>query len=188
MSLFNHPKLPDPPKARISGGAFGGQADLPERTGSDGAQRDALILPVEIARASPAALEFSVRYSLLEYVSFMWQHAGFLIRRRRIGRLATYYMLTKSTSVSAFHFVTQGRSHRTYAFTVDAHGIVRSTPGGVTLIGWEDVLAIRTYSRGYMLVLRRGTLPIPFRCLNGEQVDCMAAYAPWMKAGAVTQH
>ena len=39
---------------------------------------------------APAALggelNFSVRYALPEYVSFMWQHAGYLIRRRRHPR------------------------------------------------------------------------------------------------------
>jgi hypothetical protein len=185
MSWFNHPKQVDPPKARVSPGSFGGQADLPERAMAESAQRQAPALPAEVEMSTPQSIEFSVRYSLTEYVHFMWQHAGFLIRRRRIGKLATYYMLVKSTALSAFHFVAQGRSRRIYSFTVDAHGIVRSTTGGVTLIGWEDVLAIRTYSPGYMLVLRRGTLPIPYRCLSGSQVDGMAGYAPWLKGGAL---
>ncbi|MEJ7805025.1 MAG: YcxB family protein, partial [Telluria sp.] len=48
------------------------------------------------AGAGPAPrseeLHFKVRYALPEYISFMWQHAGYLIRRRRIGRLATWWM------------------------------------------------------------------------------------------------
>ena len=129
-------------------------------------------------------LEFSVRYSLAEYVSFMWQHADYLIRRRRIGALASWYMLVKSTWASAFHFVTQGRSRHTYEFTIDRHGIVRTGPGGVTLIGWEDVSAIRSYSRGRLLVLKRGTLPIPARCLDRQQSDSLAGYAAWIRAAA----
>jgi hypothetical protein len=129
-------------------------------------------------------LEFSVRYSLFEYVSFMWQHAHHLIRRRRIQAPASWYMLVKSTWASAFHFVTQGRSRHTYAFTIDRHGIVRTGPGGVTLIGWEDVSAIRSYARGRLMVLKRGTLPIPARCLTHEQSDGLAAYAALIKATA----
>jgi hypothetical protein len=129
-------------------------------------------------------LEFSVRYTLTEYVSFMWQHAHHLIRRRRIQAPASWYMLIKSTWASAFHFVTQGRSRHTYAFTIDRHGIVRTGPGGVTLIGWEDVSAIRTYSRGRLLVLKRGTLPIPARCLTREQSDHLAGYATWIREAA----
>ncbi len=129
-------------------------------------------------------LEFSVRYSLIEYVSFMWQHVHHLIRRRRIHAPASWYMLVKSTWASAFHFVTQGRSRHTYAFTIDQHGIVRTGPGGVTLIGWEDVSAIRSYTRGRLMVLKRGTLPIPARCLTREQSDNLAAYAAWVREAA----
>jgi hypothetical protein len=61
---------------------------------------------------------------------------------------------------------------------------VRTGPGGVTLIDWADVSAIRCYSRGRMLVLKRGTLPIPSRCLSREQSERLAGYAAWVKAGA----
>jgi hypothetical protein len=134
--------------------------------------------------AAVSPLEFSVRYTLTEYVSFMWQHAHYLIRRRRIAAPTSWYMLVKSTWSSAFHFITQGRSRHTYQFTIDQHGIVRAGPGGVTLIGWEDVSAIRSYSRGRLLVLKRGTLPIPARCLDREQAASLAAYAAWIRAAA----
>ena len=130
-------------------------------------------------------LEFSVRYSLGEYVSFMWQHARYLIHRRRIGVLTSWYMLVKSTWSAGFHFVLQGRARHTYGFSIDQHGIVRTGPGGVTLIGWQDVSAIRSYSRGRLLVLKRGTLPIPARCLNRQQSDSLAAYAAQLKAAAI---
>ena len=122
-------------------------------------------------------LEFSVRYSLPEYVSFMWQHARYLIRRRRIGAPASWTMLVKTTCLAGVHFVLQGRARHTYGFIIDQHGIVRTGPGGVTLIGWQDVSAIRSYSCGRLLVLKRGTLPIPARCLNRQQSDSLAAYA-----------
>jgi hypothetical protein len=127
-------------------------------------------------------LHFSVRYALLEYVSFMWQHAGYLIRRRRIGRFASGWMLTKSTAAAALHFVAQGRARQLYEFTIDQHGIIRTSGSGVTLVPWADVSAIRRYSRGYMLVLKRGTLPIPFRCLDGAQAGAMDGFAATLKA------
>lgn len=134
---------------------------------------------------SDLPLEFSVRYALMEYVIFMWQHAHYLIRRRRIAAPTSWYMLVKSTWSAAFHFIVQGRSRHTYAFTIDRHGIVRTGPGGVTLIGWDDVSAIRSYSRGRLLVLKRGTLPIPARCLDRAQSASLAGYAAWMKSAAV---
>jgi hypothetical protein len=181
MLWFNHPK---PVGSRKPVAVLVQQRiDPPEILTLDIPPRD---LPTLHSGGEQALLplEFSVRYSLPEYVSFMWQHARYLIRRRRIGALASWYMLVKSTWASAFHFVLQGRSRHTYDFTIDRHGIVRAGPGGVTLIGWADVSAIRSYSRGRMLVLKRGTLPIPARCLNREQADSLAGCAAWIKAAA----
>lgn len=121
-------------------------------------------------------LHFFVRYTLGEYISFMWQHGGFLIRRRRIRWPASLYLRLKSTLGAALHFVMLGRGRRTYEFTIDQHGIVR-TSGGVTLIGWEDVVGVRTYTRGFMMVLKRGTLPIPYRALSEAQMDAMKELA-----------
>ena len=132
--------------------------------------------------ARRAQLHFKVRYALPEYVSFMWQHAGYLIRRRRIGRLATWWMLSKSTSSAAMNFVLQGRSRHMYDFQIDDHGIIRTSDTGVTLVPWADVSAIRRYSRGYMMVLKRGTLPIPFRCLSGAQAGVMDVFAAELRA------
>jgi hypothetical protein len=127
-------------------------------------------------------IHFTVRYALPEYVSFMWQHAGFLIRRRRIGRVASWWLLSKTTAASALHFVLQGRASHLYDFTIDEHGIIRASGKGVTLLPWADVSAIRRYGPGYMLVLTRGTLPIPFRCLDAAQAGAMDAFAVTLKA------
>ncbi len=138
--------------------------------------------PVDIPVSSAAPpvplseLHFFVRYTLGEYISFMWQHGGFLIRRRRIRWPASLYLRLKSTFGAALHFVMLGRGRRTYEFTIDQHGIVR-TSGGVTLIGWEDVIGVRTYSRGFMMVLKRGTLPIPYRALSEAQMGAMKELA-----------
>lgn len=129
-------------------------------------------------------LHFSVRYALPEYVSFMWQHAAYLIRRRRVGRLAGWWLLSRSTSAAAMHFVAQGRARRLYDFIIDQHGIVRTSGTGVTLVPWAEVSAIRRYTRGYLLVLKRGTLPIPFRCLTSAQAIAMDLFAASVRAAA----
>ena len=134
-------------------------------------------VPAQAGAAAAVAVCFSVRYALFEYLHFMWQHGRYLIRRRRLGAVLTYLMLARSTATAALHFVLQRRARRTYDYTVDAHGIVRTTAGGVTLIPWADVSAIRRYTPGFMLVMRRGTLPIPFRCLASGQRAALDAYA-----------
>jgi hypothetical protein len=136
------------------------------------------------AGALPCELHILVRYKLSEYVSFMWQHGGFLIHRRRIRWPASVYMRVKSTANAAMHFILLRRGRRTYELTIDEHGIVRTSDTGVTLIEWGDVSAIRTYSRGFMMVLKRGTLPIPFRCLHGGDMDAMRCLAAARKANA----
>lgn len=131
------------------------------------AAADAHAAPADAAQAGE--LHFAVRYRLGEYASFMWQHTRYLIRRRRIGFPLGWYLAVKSTALALLNFVALGRTRRTYDFTIDPHGIVRAAQGGVTLIDWDDVTAVRRYTRGFMFVLKRGTLPIPARCLDGAQ-------------------
>jgi hypothetical protein len=132
--------------------------------------------------AASCELHFEVRYRLGEYASFMWQHGRFLIRRRRVGFPLGWYLLVKSTAFAMLNFVLLRRSRRTYQFDIDEHGIVRSTGTGVTLIDWADVMAVRDYSRGVMMVLNRGTLPIPFRCLDSSQLEALRNLALARKA------
>jgi hypothetical protein len=166
MSGSNHP---GPPNSGEPVSALAG--DGPDPTGQDVADSSVL----DVAGAAPCDLHFLVRYSLREYVRFMWQHSGFLIRRRRIRFPHSLYIQVKSTLAAALHFVLLRRGRRTYEFTIDEHGIVRTSDTGVTLIDWADVSALRTYSPGLMMMLKRGTLPIPFRCMKGAQADALRA-------------
>ena len=136
-----------------------------------------------LARAAEApalalreSVQFKVRYALPEYVSFMWQHGAFLIRRRQVGAFTGSWLQIKSTALAALHFVALGRARRVYEFTIDEHGIVRVCGTGVTLVRWDQVDSIRRYSCGYMMMLERGTLPIPFRCLDSAQRAAMDSY------------
>ena len=183
MSWLNH-------QAQFRSGAPSVGPLRRESASSDGICTDLSLADAALAAVAPQLvpppqadqLHFTVRYTLPEYVSFMWQHVGYIIRRRRIGRLATWWMLTKSTFSAAFNFVTQGRSRHLYDVTIDEYGIIRTSGTGVTLVPWADVSAIRRYSRGYMMVLKRGTLPIPFRCLSGPQAGIMDTFAASVKA------
>lgn len=174
MSSLNHPGPAGSgkPVAMVAHGAAADGA-VDNFYGSAGASGAATLPSVGTALGD---LHFFVRYSLREYIGFMWQHGGFLIRRRRIRWPASLYLRVKSTAAAALNFVLLGRGRRTYEFTIDQHGIVR-TSGGVTLINWSDVMAVRTYSRGFMMVLKRGTLPIPYRCLDEAQHGAMRMLA-----------
>ncbi len=132
--------------------------------------------------AMPFTLHFLVRYTLGEYVAFMWQHAGYLIRRRRVGAVNSGYLRVKSTLTAAMHFILLRRGSRTYEMTIDDHGIVRVSDSGVTLIGWDDVRLIRRYRNGFLMVLKRGTLPIPYRCLSEGEISAFRNFARTLRA------
>jgi hypothetical protein len=169
------------------GGAHAGGPLLRE-TGSGpvtiSARPDSTLPPVLLQPPPSNEVHFTVRYALSEYCNFMWQHGAYLIRRRRVGRMAGWWLLSKSTSAAAMHFVVQGRSRQLYEFTIDDHGIIRATPSGVTLVPWSDVSAIRRYTCGYILVLARGTLPLPFRCLSAVDIAAMDLFAANLRQAA----
>jgi hypothetical protein len=157
--------------------------DGPEAVDLGADAMPAAAIPIVHPPAASYQLHFWVRYSLVEYLSFMWEHGGYLIRRRHIRWPLGLYLRVKSTLAAAVHFVLLRRGRRTYEFSIDQHGIVRTSDTGVTLIDWDDVSRIRTYTNGFMMILKRGTLPIPFRCLNGKEVEAMKGIAAARAAG-----
>lgn len=178
MSGFNQSK-----QASGAPAAFSGQGHSVSMPMPPGAANDATLSTLH-DNPDRAPMVFNVQYSLAEYTGFMWEHGGYLIRRRKLGFLRTQLMLLKTTGSAALHFAAAGRGKLVYEFTIDDHGIVRSCARGVTLIGWDDVIRIRRYRRGYLMVLKRGTLPIPYRCLGPQEVAGMERYAEMLKLAA----
>ena len=172
-------------RARAGGNVDGGAAllDDPDTVGLGADAMPAAFIPVVHPPAALHNLHFWVRYTLIEYMGFMWEHGGYLIRRRHISWPMGTYLRLKSTLSAALHFVLLQRGKRTYEFQIDQHGIVRTSDTGVSLVGWDDVQRIRTYSSGFMMVLKRGTLPIPFRCLNKDEVSAMRGIVEARAAG-----
>jgi hypothetical protein len=172
-------------RTRAGGNVDSGVAlmDQPDALDLGADAMPAASIPVVHPPAASQHLHFWVRYSFGEYVRFMWEHAGYLIRRRHVRWPLSVYLRLKSTLSAGLHFVLLGRGKRTYEFQIDQHGIVRTSDSGVSLIDWDDVQRIRTYSNGFMMVLKRGTLPIPFRCLNQDEVSAMRGIAEARAAG-----
>lgn len=182
MFSFKHPK---PVDSRLPVAALVQQHEAP-----------ALVLPVEEAAPEiatpfaaaatlgtmPFALHFLVRYTLAEYIGFMWQHATWLVRRRRVFGLNSLWLRFRSTFTAALHFILLRRGSRTYEMTIDEHGIVRVSDSGVTLIGWDDVRLIRRYRNGFLMILTRGTVPIPYRCLNQDEIAALRGFASSLRA------
>lgn len=70
------------------------------------------------------------------------------------------------------------------AFTIDRQTIARSSDTGEFRRSWDEVTSVRSYSRGYLLLFRRGALPIPFRCLDSGQLERLRTLAFARPAGA----
>lgn len=62
-------------------------------------------------------------------------------------------------------------------FTIDRVAVARSSKAGEYRRGWDEVKGVRSYSRGYLVLFERGAVPIPFRCLDGVQLERLRAFA-----------
>lgn len=139
-------------------------------------------LPEHPVAAPPPAdtpIRFSVAYGLREYLGIVHDHLDFLARRDKPGarrwpggRLATtvciallatpiFYMKKRNMPVCEFH--------------IDANGIERSTRQGAVVRRWDQVEGVRRYRHGYLVTFAKGAIPIPFRCLTGEQQERLRA-------------
>lgn len=74
-------------------------------------------------------------------------------------------------------FLAKKRRMPSCAFRIDAAGIERTSRRGTFVRAWSDVAAVRRYRRGYLLILARGALPIPARCLDGGKLEVFRRHA-----------
>jgi hypothetical protein len=61
-------------------------------------------------------------------------------------------------------------------FRIDGHGIARASRLGTFERTWNEVKMVRRYERGYLLMFAKGGIPIPFRCLNQQQLEQLRGY------------
>ena len=61
-------------------------------------------------------------------------------------------------------------------FRVDGDGIERTSRLGTFKKTWDEVTMVRRYERGYLLMFAKGGIPIPFRCLDQQQLEQLRGY------------
>jgi hypothetical protein len=61
-------------------------------------------------------------------------------------------------------------------FRIDAQGIARTSRLGTFEKSWSEVKMVRRYERGYLLMFAKGGIPIPFRCLDQQQLEQLRGY------------
>ncbi|HEY4530522.1 MAG TPA: YcxB family protein [Luteimonas sp.] len=115
-------------------------------------------------------LEFSVRYRLGEYLAFVTEHgfateAALRETRGATRMLAQAFQRAVASLAYTYKMSRVGRCH----FVVTASGLSRRTRLGTSSIEWSSVRAVHTYTRGYLVELQQGAVPIPFRVLDARQ-------------------
>ena len=133
-------------------------------------------------------LEFSVSYSLSEYLSIVQEHApgaltAYYSQRgkplRRMPRLLNFLLIPIATV--AFYF--KKRRMPICHFTISSEQIKRDTKDGVFEIPWIDVVAVLRYTLGYLIQKSKGTVPLPYRCLSRNQTKVLEAFIQqWSEA------
>ena len=126
-------------------------------------------------------LEFSVSYSLSEYLSIVQDHyprasASYYSRRgkplKRITRLTTLVL----TLVGSVMFFFKKRRMPVCHFTINGERIKRVTQDGILEFPWTGVVAVHRYTQGYLIQKSRGAVPLPYRCLTEDQRTLLDAF------------
>ncbi len=143
--------------------------------------------PVANALAAPVApgMRLNLQLKLGDYLPLALSHARWLMQRKRVGAATAALVRPAFGALAAFDFALRRRKVGPCTLTFDADGIVRAGRDGDLRVAWSDVRALRTYARGYLLLLKRGALPIPYADLTREQRSAMTAYATAFGAGAL---
>ena len=122
-----------------------------------------------------ATVQFDVAYQFAEYRLFVFDHLHQL-KGKRVGVFGRFLV----TVVAAPMFFLKKMKMPLSSFTVDADGISRRTSGGELRLSWGEVTAVHRYSPGYLIEMKRGAVPIPYRCLNESQRSSLEAFvAEW---------
>jgi hypothetical protein len=118
-----------------------------------------------------APIRFHVSYKLPEYLAFAREHVCFVTGKERLPWLTMLYL----TVVASLVFFYKKLRMPLCEFEIYDDRIVRTTSGRELVVPWNEVTAIHHYSRGYLVAQRDGAMPLPYRCLSGEQAIVLAA-------------
>lgn len=131
-----------------------------------------------VAVEDPRSLAFPVRYRLGEYLSFSYEHAFATQRELREltgvrRRLAQAFLKCVAAVLFLYKSARVGQCH----FRIDVESIRRRSRGGEGAVAWSQVKAVHMYSRGYLIELQRGAMPVPFRVLSAGQHEMFRSLA-----------
>ncbi len=127
------------------------------------------------------SISFSVSYTLREYLSFVRDHvpagieqmaaAGKIKKGKKVN---PRYVLWLLVPVATIGFYFKKRRMPVCDFVIDEREIRRTTADGVMVVPWSKVVAIRRYTRGFLIEKSTGAMPLPYRCFSAAQASTMA--------------
>ena len=133
--------------------------------------------PARLSAPKPGALnlKFSVSYKLAEYLSFIREHLPVIARSVYAKRGKPFKSLSPFQSALTQVAATVGFAFKkwrlkTCDFSINEEGLRRRSAMGTVFIPWGDVLEVHEYSQGFLLARQTGAIPLPYRCLNAEQM------------------
>lgn len=119
-------------------------------------------------------LQFSVIYRRSEYVSIVREYLHLELIKRAAAKGKPYQppgLLSRwcSSAILSAIFMQKRRQMPVNDFSIDAEKIVRLNQRGEISVAWQDIVTIYRFQQGYLLMDKKGGLPIPYRCLTEEQ-------------------
>ena len=108
--------------------------------------------------------EISVSYTLDEHLSFVRDHLPTMLR----GKAHPPPWLISATVSLAFAI--KKLQMPVCDFSIDDQRIRRRTARGELNVPWSEVIAVHRYSQGFLVERTRGSMGLPYRSFNAEQV------------------
>lgn len=121
-------------------------------------------------------VNFSVAYTLGEYLAILREHMAFVMRQKRPGKRQSKWLWPAMLAVVATPiFYWKKRRMPVCDFRIDAAGIERTTRGGTLARRWDQVQSVRRYRLGYVVMFEKSGMPLPFRCMTAGQQERLRA-------------
>ncbi len=138
--------------------------------------------PIHWRRGDLAVIEFSVSYTLKEYLKFVSGHSLIVINEelRTQGKSEVtrvpFHVGIAIKLAAAVSFFFKKLAMPICQFQINNVGIYRTTRDGIYSVAWPEVKEIYEQSHGHLIVGPSGAFPIPFRCLTAVQREELSGF------------
>lgn len=122
-----------------------------------------------------APIQFDVAYGWLEYLSFTRELVLPYVNqdRQKKGKPAVterdwILRLTHGLFATPIFFYKVARVG-SCKFSIDGGQMTRVAKDGTLTCPWSDIIEVRRFESGYLVMKTDGAMPLPYRCFSAEQ-------------------